>query len=316
MAMREKRWRGLDRLEPVDRSSRSTLVALVLACATLITLDHVGGALDPARQAVGELVGPAEDAADGVVAPFEAIPRWFHTRSSLEDRVAELEAKNAQLRQQVSTTALDRNRLAEYDGLAATAGTVQHTLVPAHVIGHGPAQSFSQTVTIDAGTSSGVHADQTVLNNDGLVGRVIAATRTTATVLLLLDRDSVVGGRLGGSMVVGFLQGRGRLSGDATLDLKLLDGAFVANEGDTAVTFGSEDGAPYIAGVPIGTVTAVYSSPRETSRRVEIKPFVDFTALDLVGVAVPSGTRSDRALVRPGKAVAPPSTAATQEEGR
>jgi rod shape-determining protein MreC len=276
----------------------------------------VGGALDPARQAVGELVGPAEDAADGVVAPFEAIPRWFHTRSSLEDRVAELEAKNAQLRQQVSTTALDRNRLAEYDGLAATAGTVQHTLVPAHVIGHGPAQSFSQTVTIDAGTSSGVHADQTVLNNDGLVGRVIAATRTTATVLLLLDRDSVVGGRLGGSMEVGFLQGRGRLSGDATLDLKLLDGAFVANEGDTAVTFGSEDGAPYIAGVPIGTVTAVYSSPRETSRRVEIKPFVDFTALDLVGVAVPSGTRSDRALVRPGKAVAPPSTAATQEEGR
>ncbi|HSX69272.1 hypothetical protein [Nocardioides sp.] len=70
MAMREKRWRGLDRLEPVDRSTRSTVVALVLACATLITLDHVGGALDPARRAIGELVGPAEQAADGVVAPF------------------------------------------------------------------------------------------------------------------------------------------------------------------------------------------------------------------------------------------------------
>lgn len=304
MAMREKRWRGLDRLEPVDRSTRSTVVALVLACATLITLDHVGGALDPARRMVGELVGPAEQAADGVVAPFEAVPRWFRTRSSLEDRVAELEAENAQLSQQVATTALDRNRLAEYDGLAATASTVRHTLVPAHVIGHGPAQAFSQTITIDAGTSSGVHADLTVLNNDGLVGRVIAATRTTATVLLLLDRDSVVGGRLGSSMEVGFLQGRGELSGDATLDLKLLDGAFVANEGDTAVTFGSEDGAPYIAGVPIGKVTAVYSSPRETSRRVEIRPFVDFTALDLVGVAVPSGTRSDRGLVKPGQSAA------------
>lgn len=301
MAMREKRWRGLDRLEPVDRSTRSTLVALVLACATLITLDHVGGVLDPARSAIGELVGPAEDAANDVVAPFEAIPRWFRTRSSLEERVTALEAENSQLKQQVATTALDRNRLAEYDGLTATAGTVRHALVPAHVIGHGPAQSFSQTVTIDAGTSSGVHADLTVLNNDGLVGRVIAATRTTATVLLLLDRDSVVGGRLGGSMEVGFLQGRGELSGEATLDLKLLDGAFVANEGDTAVTFGSEDGAPYIAGVPIGKVTAVYSSPRETSRRVEIRPFVDFTALDLVGVAVPAGTRSDRGLVKPGK---------------
>jgi rod shape-determining protein MreC len=310
MAMREKRWR--DRLEPVDRSSRSTLVALVLACATLITLDHVGGALDPARRVVGELVGPAEDTANDVVAPFEAVPRWFRTRSSLEDRVADLEAENSQLKQQVSTTALDRNRLAEYDGLTATAGTVRHALVPAHVIGHGPAQSFSQTITIDAGTAAGVHADLTVLNNDGLVGRVIAATRSTATVLLLLDRDSVVGGRLGSSMEVGFLQGRGQLSGAATLDLKLLDGAFIANEGDTAVTFGSEDGAPYIAGVPIGKVTAVYSSPRETSRRVEIKPYVDFTSLDLVGVAVPAGTRSDRGLVKPGESAAK----ATQEENR
>ncbi|TCJ30085.1 rod shape-determining protein MreC [Nocardioides jejuensis] len=301
MAGREKRWRGLDRLEPADRSSRSTLVALVLTCATLITLDHVGGALDPARRLVGEVVGPAEDAANGVVAPFEAIPRWFHTKSGLEDRVEELEAQNAQLKQQVATTALDRNRLAEYDGLAGTATTLHHVLVPAHVIAYGPAQSFSQTVTIDAGTSSGIHADLTVLNNDGLVGRVLSATRTTATVVLLLDRHSVVGGRLGGSMEVGFLQGRGELSGGATLDLKLNDGAFVANEGDTAVTWGSEDGAPYIAGVPIGKVTAVYSSPRETSRRVEIKPFVDFTSLDLVGVAVPSGTRSDRGLVKPGK---------------
>lgn len=300
MAGREKRWRGLDRLEPVDRSARSTLVALLLTSATLITLDHASGALDPARRLVGEAVGPAENFADTVVEPFQAIPRWFHTKGSLEDRVAELEAENSRLTQQVATADLDRNRLAEYDELADAATTVQHTLVPARVIGFGPAQAFSQTVTIDAGTSSGVHADQTVLNNDGLVGRVISATRSTATVLLLLDRDSVVGGRLGSSMEIGFLEGRGKLSGDATLDLKLIDGSVIANEGDTAVTFGSEDGAPYIAGVPVGKVTAVYSSPRETSRRVEIAPFVDFTALDLVAVAVPNGTRSDRKVVKPG----------------
>ncbi len=302
MAGREKRWRGLDRLEPADRTSRSTFVALLLTCATLITLDHASGALDPARRLTGEVVGPVEEFADDVMSPFTAIPRWFHSKSGLEDKVAALEAENAQLKQQVATTALDRNRLAQYDELSAAATTVQHRLVPARVIGYGPAQAFSQTITIDAGTSSGVHADLTVLNNDGLVGRVISATRSTATVLLLLDRDSVVGGRLASSMEIGFLQGRGELGGDATLDLKLLDGAFIANEGDTAVTFGSEDGAPYIAGVPIGTVTAVYSSPRETSRRVEIKPYVDFTALDLVGVAVPDDTRSDRSLVKPDKA--------------
>jgi rod shape-determining protein MreC len=66
---------------------------------------------------------------------------------------------------------------------------------------------------------------------------------------------------------------------------------------DTVVTWGSESGAPYVSGVPIGRVSSVYSSLRETSQRAVIEPFVDFGSLDLVGVVVPSGTTSDRALV-------------------
>jgi rod shape-determining protein MreC len=44
-------------------------------------------------------------------------------------------------------------------------------------------------------------------------------------------------------------------------------------------------------------VTAVYASLRETSQRAVIQPYVDFGALDLVGVVVPSGTRSDRGVI-------------------
>ena len=61
------------------------------------------------------------------------------------------------------------------------------------------------------GTSSGVHPDMTVLNKRGLVGRVIRADLSTSTVLLIVDRESVVGGRLGSSQEVGFLRGRGAL---------------------------------------------------------------------------------------------------------
>jgi rod shape-determining protein MreC len=98
-------------------------------------------------------------------------------------------------------------------------------------------------------------------------------------------------------MEVGFLHGLGSLGNQGRLDLDLVDDSAVANEGDTVVTWGSEGGAPYVRGIPIGRVTAVFSSPRETSRRAVIEPFVDFTSLDLVGVVVPAGTRSDRALV-------------------
>jgi rod shape-determining protein MreC len=137
----------------------------------------------------------------------------------------------------------------------------------------------------------------TVISNDGLVGRVIRATRSTATVVLILDVESVVGGRLGSSMEVGFLRGRGRLGDDGRLDLDLVDDTVVANEGDTVVTWGSEGGAPYVAGIPIGKVASIFSSPRETSRKAVIEPFVDFSSLDLVGVVVPADSSSDRTLL-------------------
>jgi rod shape-determining protein MreC len=66
---------------------------------------------------------------------------------------------------------------------------------------------------------------------------------------------------------------------------------------DTVVTWGSDGGAPYVSGVPVGKVTSVYSSVRESTQRAVIEPFVDFSSLDLVGVVVPSGTRSDRGVI-------------------
>ena len=49
----------------------------------------------------------------------------------------------------------------------------------------------------------------TVLNGDGLVGRVKTVGPTTSTVLLAVDPESSVGVRLEGSMEVGFTTGQG-----------------------------------------------------------------------------------------------------------
>jgi len=299
---RERRWRSIQDLDRRSRPSRALLVALVLASASLITLDYQGGPdspVEPARRAVGEVFGPVESAAAAVVRPVAAIPEWFETRDSLEAQLSSLEAENAELRSEVATSGYDRNRLAEYDGLTATAESLGAALVPARVIGVGPSQSFSRTVTIDAGSDAGLQPDQTVLNNDGLVGRVLRVTRSTATVLLVIDAGSVVGGRVGESMEMGFLHGRGDLGDSGQLDLELVDQAEVPARHEVVVTWGSEGGAPYVSGVPVGRVTAVFSSIRETSQRAVIKPFVDFGALDLVGVVVPSGTPSDRAVIEP-----------------
>ena len=296
----ERRWRAGDRLDERHRPSRALLIALLLGCLTLITLDYRGGSdspVEPARRAVGEVLGPVEAGVATAVRPFTAVPDWVRSRNDLRHDVAALQAENSRLRSEAATSSYDRNRLEEFDGLTAAAEALGYALVPARVVGLGPSQSFSRTATIDAGSSAGIRPDMTVMNNDGLVGRVLRVTRSTATVLLVVDGESVVGGRVGESMDLGFLHGRGILGDEGRLDLELVDDSVVPDKDDTVVTWGSESGAPYVTGIPVGRVTSVFSSVRETTHHAVIDPFVDFGSLDLVGVVVPSGSASDRAVI-------------------
>lgn len=294
----ERRRRGPD---GGGRGPRTTLVALVLTSLALMALDHQGGddsPLEPVRDVAGTAFGPLEEVTDAAVRPLASLGEHLRSRSSLQDENAELRAENAALRQKVATAPYDAGRLASYDALTAAAADLGRTLVPARVIGHGPAQSFSDTVTIDAGSDAGIRPDMTVLEADGLVGRVLRVTPRNSTVLLLIDPESVVGARIGASREVGFLKGRGVLGSEGRLDLELLDPKHVPKQGDSVVSWGSDGVGPYVAGVPVGRVTEVFSSVREQTQRAVIDPYVDFSALDVVGVVVEADTQTDRAKVR------------------
>lgn len=274
------------------RPSRSLVVALLLACATLMVVDKAGGDSSPVasvRHAVGEVVGPVQAGVATVVRPVSGLPGVFRTNDSLREQVADLEDENARLRTQADKAGYDDNRLRALDGLRALARDTGYALVPARVIAIGPAQNFSSTITIDAGTDSGLHPDMTVVAAEGLVGRVTAVTSHTATVLLIVDDTSNVGGRIGDNMELGFVRGNGTLGTDDRLEMELADRNVVPKVGQAIVTWGSKGGAPYVSGVPIGKVAKVFESLRETSYRAVIDPAVDFTALDLVGIVVPSG---------------------------
>lgn len=275
------------------RPSRSLLLALALACATLMVVDRAGGdgsPVEPVRRVVGEVIGPVQAGVATVVRPVVGIPGAFRTNAALRDELAASEAANQGLRSQLLKAGYDQQRLAQLEGLRAVAGDLGYALVPARVIAIGSSQSFSSTVTLDAGADAGLQPDMTVVAAEGLVGRVVSVTHATATVLLIVGASSTVGGRIGDNMELGFVRGRGTLGTDDRLELELADRNVVPKVGQAVVTWGSEGGAPYVAGVPIGRVGRVYESLRETSYRAVLDPYVDFTALDLVGVVVPSGT--------------------------
>jgi len=281
-----------ERKEERGMPSRPLLVALVLACVALMVVDRTSGEespVAPVRRVVGEVLGPAQAGVSTVLGPLVALPDNLRTNDALREKLAEAEAENKRLLWQHRKAGYDANRAAELPGLADFSNRTGYALAPARVIAYGSAQSFSSTVTIDAGSDSGLRPDMTVINADGLVGRIIEVTSHTATVLLIVDAGSTVGGRVGENLENGMVDGAGGLEDGEPLELRLLDNTVVPQQGQTVVTWGSEGGAPYVSGVPIGEVTKVFEELRLGTYRAVLEPYVDFTALDQVAVVVPSG---------------------------
>ncbi|MEU4197339.1 rod shape-determining protein MreC [Kribbella sp. NPDC026611] len=275
------------------RRRRTVLILVILACFTLIVLDarrSAGSPLEPVREAAASVFGPLESTATSAREPVDDLRDRFAEMDRLKAENERLKQANEDLTRQLTTSDYARSRADELDKLLEVAP--KYTMTPARVIGIGGAQSFSHTVTIDAGTADGVRVDMTVMNGVGLVGRVVRTTQGTATVLLIGDRNSTVGGRLNQTMALGFVSGRGDVAG--TLDYKLVDPKARPKVGDRIVTWGSRGNAPYVPGVPIGIVTSVTPNAGALGSTATIKPYVDPTRIDTVGVVTGPPARPPR----------------------
>lgn len=298
------------------RRTRVVLGALLVVALAMITIDYRGGQDSPLRglRGVGATVfGPVERASASVVRPvgntFDAI-----TDAPGERRRADrLARQNQRLREQLRSSRLDQDRSAQLRRLLGTAGMGGYKIHAAQVISAG--QGFEDTVTIDAGSRSGVRPDMTVMSADGLVGRVTRVGPATATVLLATDQTSSIGSRLEESKEIGITQGRGRRGlgrGSATpLRFQLLDAAAPIRVGQRIVTLGSQGQKPYVPGVPIGVVERIERSTSGLTRTAYVRPFVRFTSLDVVAVVVAPPKTDPRDAVLPPKPPPPPTPTPT-----
>ncbi|AUG77212.1 rod shape-determining protein MreC [Kitasatospora sp. MMS16-BH015] len=285
------------------RESRLLLILLVAVAFALITVDIKGGESSPlggARRAAASVLGPVERAASGAVDPVAGTIRAVRDASTHQQRLDQITRENTELRQRVASSDAATGRTRQLDDLLRTAGAGGYTVKAAQVIAIGAAQGFSWTITIDAGSDDGLTRDMTVINGQGLVGRVTTVARTTATVLLASDPGFTAGARLEGSGEIGFANGQGT----GPMRVSLLNGKAQVKPGDRLVTFGSQSGRPFVPGVPVGKVVKVEATPGELTKTVQVEPFVQFTRLDLVGVVVVP-PRTD-----PRDAVLPPAPAA------
>ena len=257
------------------RRTRPVLIALLVVAVALITIDFRDGGTSGAHSVGGRLFGPVEHMAGDVTG-------WVRGGGSGAE-VSTLQQQNTALQLELAQANVSGQEAAELGSLHTLAGKDHYKMVAATVIAAGG--DYSDTVTISAGSSDGITANETVLNGDGLVGTVVATSPTTATVQLATEADATVGIRMAGDGQIGALTGTADdFSGTAPLKLTLFSANATLKAGQELVTFGSVGGRPYVPGIPIGRITKVTTQPGSLTPTALVTPFADFTGLGVLGV--------------------------------
>ena len=267
--------------------SRLLLVNLLVTALFFITLDLRGVSLTKGSRSVTQtILSPVQRTVSTIFSPvgrfFSDVKNFGNTNAQLQDEIA----LNKLLKSQIAMNADTKGQLAQLKAVLDLAGRGNYKVAAARVIARGSASSFSQTITIDAGSSSGIRSDMTVISQNGLVGVVKSTTSSTAIVLLTSDPSFRVGVRIARNQSVGVLSGLGSTS----YSLVLLDPSGTIKTGDILVTNGSEGNRPFVPGVPVGVVVGVDNSTASLTQTATVVSYANLNDLGVVSVILSAPT--------------------------
>ena len=250
---------------PGDGGVLRLVVYLALSLA-LIFFDHQAGWLQGLRASLGLATQP--------VYALVGLPGQVgrHLRESAQTH-GELVRENRELRNQLlianarlvrlGSAVADNAQLRHLLGVAERGG-LDVQLAPILDIDLDPTR---QRLVLAAGSRDGVKAGQAVIDAGGLMGQVIAATPTTATVLLITDPDHAVPAVVARSGVRLMVYGSGRSDALQAADVPL---SADVRAGDVLLTSGM--GGRFPPGFAIGTLQALRPDDSRAFLEGEVKP--------------------------------------------
>lgn len=197
--------------------------------------------------------------------------------AAMREELVRLRAENQRLREVARENAWLRDAL----GFRKQA---ERPMVAAEVISRPPNQWLS-TLTIDKGSDDHVVPGTAVVAPAGIVGQVMSVTRTTATVLLLTDARSTVGGVVQRTGDLVLVQGVGALEEQAVV--KPLNRNAGLRPGDVILTSGVS--RIYPKGLPIGRIVRVEPGDYALAQSGVLEPAVDLSRIQAVFLLLQSG---------------------------
>jgi len=267
--------------------SRLLLVILLVSSLLLITLDLRGvGITSGSRNVTQAVLSPIQKASADIFAPVGRFFSDVKNFGKIKAENADLKSAAARLKKESAFNADIKGQLEQLKGALDLAARGGYKVVSGRVIGRGSASTFSQTITIDVGSKSGVRRNMTVISENGLVGVVKEVTINSAIVLLMSDPTFRIGVHLARSQSYGVLKGEG----SGTYTLELLDSTGSVQVGDSLISIGSDNNRPYIPGLPVGVVTAVDHTTTTLAQTATVKSYSNLNDLSVVSVVIQAPT--------------------------
>jgi len=257
------------------------LLLVLLAAATVITLgykDPTKKVVDALKRGANDVVAPLDSGVSSALRPVGNFIEGVIHYGSLQSQNAQLLAENTRLRTAALQAQDQARQVAQLKRQLGLGGTIPR--VAADVVG-ASTSNFAQTVRIDRGLSSGVAVGMTVVSGDALVGQVVQAWRSGASVLLITDPSSNVGVRLGqagGAYGVAVGQGAGE-----PLAVTMVSPNAKVSRGQPVDTSGLPNAA-FPPDVLVGTVRSARLSPTSSQWSVTVDPVADLGRLQYVTV--------------------------------
>lgn len=286
-----------------DNRGRLLLIGLIVTALFLITLDLRGvSVINGVRSTSQTALSPFQKAGSWAISPFRNFFSDVTNLGRTRNQIERLSTENDRLRLALQSRKNADSELEQLKGILDLAGKAEYRIVSAKVISQGSSTSFTNTITIDAGSTSGIRPNMTVISGFGLVGLVKVVYPNSALIELASDPSFKVGARIAGSQQIGILNGQG--SRNALL--QLLDNTTTVKVGDVILARGSSNGRPFVPGVPIGEVTAVDNSASAITQTADVKFYVNFSTLAVVSVVLKSPELDPRDALVPVKPIPTP----------
>jgi rod shape-determining protein MreC len=246
---------GQDRREGLGRKAHSRFVLMLLILVSILLLlsslySAQASVFKKAREGVLDAASPVLSLLAGPISYVNGVVGSVGDYFSVMKQNEALRAENAELRQWMNEALELRETVAAYDALEGYIAPPGAQPISAFVIGEAN-DAFARSMIVNAGRANNVEIGQAVIDDSGLVGRIVEAGSGASRILLLTDIQSRIPVYIEGADVEGILVGNTR--DNPVISFTESADNVDAAPGQRVLTSGAGGALP--RGLPVGVVS-------------------------------------------------------------